>query len=145
MLLGPRVSANQVARYPFDPSSIHQLLQWRFGLDPLGVRASDPTTFNLAYALDLTQPPRTDAPAVAVAPGPFGTACALVPPGGSGIGSIDNAQQTGAPASGAAASGTAASGTPASGTSASSELKQSVAGGRFSDLRAKASALGFPQ
>jgi phospholipase C len=150
MLLGPRVSANQVARYPFDPSSIHQLLQWRFGLDPLGVRASDPTTFNLAYALDLTNPPRTDAPAVAVAPGPFGTACALVPPGGSGIGSIDNAQQTGMPASGAAASGAAASGTPASGTpgsgtSASSELKQSLPGGRFSDLRAKATALGFPQ
>ncbi|MFP3589286.1 alkaline phosphatase family protein, partial [Paraburkholderia sp. SIMBA_055] len=36
MLFGPRVRANMVSRYPFDPSSIHQLIAWRFGLDPLG-------------------------------------------------------------------------------------------------------------
>jgi hypothetical protein len=133
-------SAGQVARYPFDPSSIHQLLEWRFGLDPLGVRGSDPDTFNLAYALDLTSAPRTDAPVITVTQGTFGTACALAPSGGSGLGSIDNAQQTGAPVS-----GTAASGTPASGTAASGELAKSVPGGRFADLRAKATALGFPQ
>ncbi|MFC0401558.1 alkaline phosphatase family protein [Paraburkholderia rhizosphaerae] len=125
LLLGPRVSAAKVARYPFDPSSIHQLLMWRFGLDPLGVRATDPNTFNLAYALDLTDPPRTDAPPIAVTQGTFGSACPIAPSGASGVGSIDNAQQTGAPASGA--------------------LAQSMPGGRFAELRAKATTLGFPQ
>ena len=92
MLLGPRVRANNVARYPFDPSSIHQLLAWRFGLDPLGVRGSDPTTFNMAYALDLSDAPRTDAPALTVAQGPFGLACSNTPATGTGIGTVDKSQ-----------------------------------------------------
>ena len=60
MLLGPRARRASVARFPFDPSSIHQLLSWRFGLESLGVRGNDAGTFNLAYALDFTSPARTD-------------------------------------------------------------------------------------
>ena len=123
MLLGPRVRAGNVARYPFDPSSIHQLLAWRFGIDPLGVRASDPTTFNMAYALNLTDAPRTDAPALTVSPGPFGLACSNTPSTGTGIGTVDKSQVN------KAAEGASQTPTP---------------GGRFADLRVKASALGFP-
>ncbi|SAK48016.1 phosphoesterase [Caballeronia temeraria] len=123
MLLGPRVRANNVSRYPFDPSSIHQLIAWRFGLDPLGTRASDPTTFNMAYALDLTDAPRTDAPALTVAQGPFGLACSNTPASGTGIGTVDKSQTA------KAAEGASQTATP---------------GGRFADLRAKATTLGFP-
>ena len=125
MLLGPRVRANNVARYPFDPSSIHQLIAWRFGLDPLGVRATDSTTFNMAYALDFADPPRTDAPAITVAQGPFGIACPLAPSGGTGLGAIDNSQQTGG--------------------AQTDSLTHSDSGGRFAELRTKATTLGFPQ
>jgi phospholipase C len=123
MLLGPRVKTGAVSRYPFDPSSIHQLIAWRFGLDPLGVRGSDPTTFNMAYALDLTDAARTDSPAIAVAQGPFGLECSNSS-GGTGIGSVDNAQ-----IAHAANEGAAQTATP---------------GGRFADLLVKAKSLGFP-
>jgi phospholipase C len=125
MLLGPRVRANAVSRYPFDPSSIHQLLAWRFGLDPLGARASDASTFNMAYALDLVNAARTDAPAIAVTQGTFGTACTLAGALGlPGIGTIDKGQ--------------------ANGAAAAKSMATSDAGGRFADLRTKATALGFP-
>ncbi|SAL77483.1 phosphoesterase [Caballeronia choica] len=125
MLLGPRVRQNFVSRYPFDPSSIHQLIAWRFGLDPLGVRATDPSTFNMAYALDLQDAARTDAPAIAVTQGTFGSTCPMVSTGSiaSGIGALDHRQ----PAS------------PSDGSMATSDT-----GGRFADLHAKAVALGFP-
>ncbi|MGC2037474.1 alkaline phosphatase family protein, partial [Paraburkholderia caledonica] len=122
MLLGPRVRANYVSRYPFDPSSIHQLLAWRFGLDPLGVRASDSTTFNLAYALDFTDAARTDAPAIAVTQGTFGSACSNVSTatsGASGIEQLDKSQTV-------------------------PNTAISAPGGRFAELRTKADALGFP-
>jgi phospholipase C len=116
-LLGPRVRAGSIARYPFDPSSIHALLQWRFGLQPLGVRGSDPATFNLAYALDFNGAPRTDAPAFTVAQGPFGGTClgAVAPSPSSSISAIDQSQ------------------------------KQAInpTADRFADLRAKAASLGF--
>jgi phospholipase C len=120
MLFGPRVRANTVSRYPFDPSSIHALLSWRFGLDPLGVRGSDPNTFNMAYALDFTDAPRTDAPAIAVTQGNFGVACSLasvVP----GLGGVDRSQQI-----------------------PSTDAASTAPGGRFAELRTKADALGFP-
>ena len=115
-LLGPRVRAGTVTRYPFDPSSIHALLQWRFGLKPLGVRGSDPATFNLAYALDLNGAARTDAPAFTVAQGPFGGTCpgATAPSPSSSVSGIDPSQ-----------------------------LAANPAADRFADLRAKAAALGF--
>jgi phospholipase C len=125
MLLGPRVKAGNVSRYPFDPSSIHQLIAWRFGLDPLGVRGSDPSTFNLAYALDLSDAARTDAPAFTVAAGPFGLECSNTPSSGTGIGTVDNAQSVARKAD----EGAEQTPTP---------------GGRFADLRNKAVDLGFP-
>jgi phospholipase C len=117
-LLGPRVPAGAVTRYPFDPGSIHQLLQWRFGLSPLGVRGNDPATFNLAYALDFSSAPRTDAPAIAIAQGPFGGLCAgaSAPAPSSSVSGVDNSQQ-------AVGSGS----------------------DRFAELRAKADSLGFPR
>ena len=116
-LLGPRVPAGTVTRYPFDPSSIHQLLQWRFGLAPLGVRGTDPATFNLAYALDFSSAARTDVPAIAVAQGPFGGLCAgaTAPAPSSSVSGVDNAQVAPAPSD------------------------------RLADLRAKADTLGFPR
>ncbi|MGF6852187.1 alkaline phosphatase family protein [Paraburkholderia sp. CI3] len=116
-LLGPRVRANSITRYPFDPSSIHALLQWRFGLQPLGVRGSDPATFNLAYALDLDDAPRTDAPAFTVAQGPFGGTClgAAAPSPSSSVAAIDQSQK----------------------------LAINPTADRFADLRAKAASLGF--
>jgi phospholipase C len=115
-LLGPRVRAGTVTRYPFDPSSIHALLQWRFGLAPLGVRGSDTATVNLAYALDFTDAPRTDAPAFTVAPGPFGGSCfgASAPASSTSPSAIDQSQRAVNPTA-----------------------------DRFADLRAKATALGF--
>ncbi|MEX3812906.1 alkaline phosphatase family protein [Paraburkholderia sp. BR13439] len=116
-LLGPHVRAGSITRYPFDPSSIHALLQWRFGLQPLGVRGGDPATFNLAYALDFNDAPRTDAPAFTVAQGPFGGTClgAVVPSPSSSVSAIDQSQKR-------AINPTA---------------------DRFADLRAKAASLGF--
>ena len=115
-LLGPRVRAGTVTRYPFDPSSIHALLQWRFGLAPLGVRGSDSATVNLAYALDFTDAPRTDAPAFTVAPGPFGGTCAgaSAPASSTSPSAIDQSQ-----------------------------LAANPTANRLADLRAKATALGF--
>jgi phospholipase C len=98
------------------------LLAWRFGLDPLGVRASDSTTFNLAYALDFTDAPRTDAPAIAVTQGTFGSACSnlsTATSGASGIAQLDKSQ-------------------------AVPNTAISAPGGRFAELRTKADALGFP-
>ncbi|MEX3951714.1 alkaline phosphatase family protein [Paraburkholderia sp. EG287B] len=115
-LLGPRVRAGTVTRYPFDPSSIHALLQWRFGLQPLGVRGSDSATFNLAYALDFTDAPRTDAPAFTIAQGTFGGECSGTPGTSSSnpVSSIDQSQ-----------------------------LATNPNVDRFADLRAKAASLGF--
>ncbi|MEM5436124.1 alkaline phosphatase family protein [Paraburkholderia diazotrophica] len=123
MMLGPRTRANMVSRYPFDPSSIHQLLAWRFGIDPVGVRATDPATFNMAYALDFSDAARTDAPSIAVTQGAFGVECSaagIIP----GLGGVDRGQQL-----------------P---SSAASSTAVNPPGGRFADLRAKATALGFP-
>ena len=60
ILFGPRVRKAFVSQYPFDPSSIHKLLEWRFGLAPLGVRGTDSATLNLAYSLDFSSAPRAD-------------------------------------------------------------------------------------
>jgi len=119
-LLGPRVRAGAVTRYPFDPSSIHALLQWRFGLAPLGVRGSDSATVNLAYALDFTDAARTDVPAFSVAQGPFGGLCAgaTAPSSTSSPSAIDQAQNQ-------------------------AQTVTNPTEDRFSDLRAKAAALGF--
>jgi phospholipase C len=80
------------------------------------VRGSDSATFNLAYALDFTDAPRTDVPAITVAQGPFGGLCsgAAAPASSSSVSSVDNSQLTVNPTA-----------------------------DRFADLRAKAASLGF--
>ena len=72
VILGPRAKQG-VCPLQFDPQSILNFLCWNFGLDPIGARAD--WSLNLAYALDFTNPPRTDAPAFTVPQGPFGTLC----------------------------------------------------------------------
>jgi len=116
-LLGPRVRAGSVTRYPFDPSSIHTLLQWRFGLQPLGVRGNDSATVNLAYALDFAAAARTDAPAFTVAQGPFNGACsgAAAPAPSSSVTGVDQSQL----------------------------MANNPSADRLAELRAKAAALGF--
>jgi phospholipase C len=79
----------------------------------------------MAYALDLVNAARTDAPAIAVTQGTFGTACTLAGAVGlPGIGTIDKGQ--------------------ANGAASAKSMATSDAGGRFADLRTKATALGFP-
>lgn len=75
ILLGPKVKEANVCKLPFDPSSIHELLRWRFDLEPLGPRALLSDTVNLAHALDFTSPARTNPPAFEVAQGVFGLTC----------------------------------------------------------------------
>lgn len=72
LIMGPRARKG-VSKLQFDPQSILNFVTWRFGLEPVGSRAS--WSLNLAYALDFDAPPRTDKPAFTVAQGPFGTAC----------------------------------------------------------------------
>lgn len=70
MLIGPRARRGYVAKQLFEPNSILKFMEWRWGLEPLGVRAA--TTNNLAYALDFTNPPRSDTPMAFDVPGNFG-------------------------------------------------------------------------
>ena len=70
VLLGPKVKKGHVEHTQFDPSSILKFCEWRWGLEPLGVRAA--VANNIAVALDFTNPPRTDVPVFEVPTGPFG-------------------------------------------------------------------------
>ena len=65
-------AAAEVSHTVFDHSSILNMIEWRWHLDPLTVR--DATADNLASALDFSQR-RLTAPAFAVPPGPFGFPC----------------------------------------------------------------------
>jgi len=58
----------------FDHTSILRMIEWRWHIDPLTIR--DATANNLATALDFSRRNAT-APAFAVPPGFFGTACPL--------------------------------------------------------------------
>jgi len=76
----------------------------------------------MAYALDFTAAARTDAPAIAVTQGTFGSACSNISTatsGASGIAQLDKSQVVPTTA-------------------------MSAPGGRFAELRTKADALGFP-
>src|SRR3546814_2023154 len=77
LLIGPRARRGYVARQLFEPNSILKFMEWRWGLEPLGVRAA--TTNNLAYALDFENTPRSDAPMAFDVPGNLGqtVACGL--------------------------------------------------------------------
>ena len=64
MMIGPRAKRGFVSHRQFDPNSILNMIAWRFGLEPLGVRGQ--TSLNLAYALDFESAPRSDAPSFEV-------------------------------------------------------------------------------
>jgi phospholipase C len=70
ILIGPRARRGHVARTLFTPNSIHKFMEWRWGLEPLGVRSG--VSSNLAVALDFAGAPNLDAPAISVPLGPFG-------------------------------------------------------------------------
>ncbi|AOJ11494.1 alkaline phosphatase family protein [Burkholderia mayonis] len=74
VLIGPTARRGYVSHWQFDPSSIHQFLMWRFGLDPLGVRSTLSNTNSIAYALNFSSPDYS-APAFSVPTGPFGNVC----------------------------------------------------------------------
>jgi phospholipase C len=76
VLIGPRARRGVVEHTQFDPNSILNLLSWRFGFEPLGVRGN---STNLALALDWGSRPTVDAPAFDVPPGPFGGLCMPLP------------------------------------------------------------------
>lgn len=73
VLMGPRARPGSVCQLELDPNAILNLICWRFGLEPLGVRGA--TSINLAYALDLEGPPRLEAPRFAVPAAPMNTVC----------------------------------------------------------------------
>jgi phospholipase C len=56
----------------FDHNSVLNMISWRFGFAPLGVRGS---SNNIALALDFSNPPNLNAPPFTVGAGPFGGFC----------------------------------------------------------------------
>ena len=75
--MGPRARKGYVEHLQFDHNSILNFICWRFDLEGLGARSQ--TSNNLAYALDLDGPARTDAPKFSVPSGPFNGACIANP------------------------------------------------------------------
>ena len=61
VILGPRAQRGHVSHFRFDPSSVINLIRWRFGLGSLCAR--DDWSHNMAMALDFKNPPNLDAPA----------------------------------------------------------------------------------
>jgi phospholipase C len=93
VLIGPRAQRGVVSHWPFDPSSIHAFLSWRFGIAPLAVRTSLPDTNSIAYALDFSSPLNTSAPTFSVPTGPFGGLCSdAVTDGENGVPGISELQ-----------------------------------------------------
>jgi phospholipase C len=72
VIIGPRARRSHVEHMQFDPNSILNMIAWRFGFEPLGVRTN---SNNIAHALDFSNPPNLDAPAFDVPDGPFGGLC----------------------------------------------------------------------
>ncbi len=72
-LIGPRVRAGHVSHVQFDFNSVLNFIPWRFGLEPLGVRAE--TSNNLAMALDFATPARRDAPSFGAIAGALVSVC----------------------------------------------------------------------
>jgi len=76
VIVGPLARRRHVDHTQFDPNSILNMLAWRFGFEPLGVRGS---SINIAHALDFSGPPDLSAPAFDVPRGPFGGICVPLP------------------------------------------------------------------
>ena len=73
LMVSPLARRGFVGHQQYDHTSILNMIEWRWGLDPLSIR--DETANNLARALDFTRPKDLTAPQFDVPPGPFGTAC----------------------------------------------------------------------
>ena len=76
VIIGPRARRGHVEHTQLDPNSILNMLAWRFGFEPLGVRTD---SINIAHALDFSRPPDLSAPAFDVPAGPFGGICVPLP------------------------------------------------------------------
>ncbi|MGH7898250.1 MAG: alkaline phosphatase family protein [Candidatus Binatia bacterium] len=76
VIIGPRACRGHVEHTQLDPNSILNMLAWRFGFEPLGVRTS---SINIAHALDFSGTPNSSAPAFDVPDGPFGGICLPLP------------------------------------------------------------------
>ncbi|MGH7803645.1 MAG: alkaline phosphatase family protein [Candidatus Binatia bacterium] len=74
-ILGPRARRGHVSHIPFDPTSVINLIRWRWDLPGVGARAD--SSINLAHALDFENPPNRDAPDFGVPQSVvgFGTLC----------------------------------------------------------------------
>lgn len=87
LIIGPRARRGHVEHMQFDPNSILNFITWRFGLDPIGLRAA--TSNNFALALDFASPPNPKAPRFDVPIRPYGLDCLieqLLPSGASLLG-----------------------------------------------------------
>jgi phospholipase C len=76
VIMSPYAPRQVVSHTAFDHTSILNLIEWRWNLEPLTVR--DATANNLALALDFGKPDRS-APVYAIDPGPYGAPCPSVP------------------------------------------------------------------
>jgi phospholipase C len=76
IVISPYAPRRIVSHTPFDHTSILNMIEWRWNLQPLTVR--DATANNLALALDFGKPNRS-APVYAIDPGPYGAPCPYVP------------------------------------------------------------------
>jgi len=101
VLIGPRAKRGHVESQQFDPNSILNMISWRFGLAPLGVRGE--FSGNMATALDFSSALNASAPTFDVPAGPFmlttpytvpdqhrarnafGGNCTLIPPGSDAV------------------------------------------------------------
>jgi phospholipase C len=72
VLIGPRARRGHVEHMQLDPNSILNMIAWRFGFAPLGVRGG---SNNIALALDFADAPNYSAPAFDVPTGPFASLC----------------------------------------------------------------------
>ena len=72
VLIGPRAKRGHVEHMQLDPNSILNMLAWRFGFAPLGVRTD---SNNIALALPFGNHPNISSPAFDVPSGPFGGVC----------------------------------------------------------------------
>jgi phospholipase C len=72
-MISPLARRGFVGHLQYDHTSILNMIEWRWGLEPLTVR--DMTANNLARALDFTKPKDLTAPVIPVGQGPFGVNC----------------------------------------------------------------------
>ncbi|HZN13477.1 MAG TPA: alkaline phosphatase family protein [Acidimicrobiales bacterium] len=81
VVISPFAPARVSHAGPFDHASVLKMVEWRFGLPPLAAR--DAAAVNLAEALDLTSPPRTDNPTIPTVLGAPRLACTPLSTAGS--------------------------------------------------------------